>query len=348
MAEERIIVTTSKFNSIMTFAGVILVAGLIVVGYFAWKSLTDENQRLRSEIVEFKKLTDTLVRSSNKWATKEDLKNQLKNLLSKEDLKALENDMDDLGSRLSAVGRTVGTIQKKVAALEASDREGPENPNPVVCDDGKLVDVHGYTKKAQIKELKDSNTAPVAEVKFNAAKEKPWSYEVYKRNHRLVTIVGKKDSGQLTFHHKLEYSIPDKDPNKHYKIDLLSSDYMQVPLKNKMFWFNPILDLNFFAGGNIYGFAQGPGRPGSLVSLGVDVGLSLSSYGETKADSWFRLFRFGAGYNAERQAAHFSFAPFAFNLGKPLPLLTNLYLTPQLGIDTAGGLTINVGIGPQF
>jgi hypothetical protein len=344
MTEERIVITTSKFSSIMTLIGVVLVAGLIIVGYFAWKSLSDENQKLRSEIVEFKQLTDTLVRSSNKWATKDDLKEQLKNLLGKEDLKALENDMSSLDSRLSAVGRTVGTIKRKVASIESSDRVGPENPNPVICEDGKLVDIHGYTKKAQIKEIKDSNEAPLAEVEFNAAKKKPWSYEIYKRNYRLVTVVGRKESGQLTFHHKLEYSIL----GKHYKVNLLSSDYMQVSLKSKMFWLNPKLDLNFFVGGNVHGFAQGPGRPESLVSLGVDVGLSLSSYGETEVDSWFRLFRFSVGYNAERQAAHFSFAPFAFNIGKPLPLLTNLYLTPQLGIDTAGGLTVNLGVGPQF
>ncbi len=347
MAEERIIVTTSKTNSIMTFVGVVLVAGLIIFGYFAWKSLSNENERLRNEVIGFKQLTSTLIRSSNKWVTKDDLKQQLKSLLSKEDLRALKTDMNGLDSRMSAVGRTIGSINRKISKFKSSDKEGPENPDTVVCDNGKLVDVHNYTKKPQIKELNDLNKAPVAEVEFNAAKKKPWSYKIYKRNYRLVTVVGKKNSGQLTFHHKLEYFVPDKD-SKYYKVELLSSDYMQVPLTNKMFWLNPRLDFNLFVGGNVYGFTQGPGRPNNLFSLGADIGLSLSSYGETTVDSWFRLFRFGVGYNAERQAAHFSFAPFALNIGKPLPLLTNLYLTPQLGIDTAGGLTINVGTGLQF
>jgi hypothetical protein len=345
---ESIIITGSKFNSIVTFIGVILIAGLIVVGYFGWKSLSDENTKLRNEVVSFKQLTSTLVRSSNKWATEDDLKQQLKNLLDKEDLYAFHKDMETLDSRLSAVGRTIGSINYKVATLEPSDKEGVENPKPIVCDNGKLVDIHSYTKKSQMKELKDSNKASIAEVEFNAAKEKPWSYKIYKRNYRMVTVVGKKDSGQLTFHHKLEYFIPDKDPKKYYKVELLSSDYMQIPLRSRMFWLNPRLDFNIFAGGRVYGFAQGPGRSDNLVSLGADVGLSLSSYGETKVDSLFRLFRFGIGYNAERQAAHFSFAPFALNIGKPLPLLTNLYIAPQVGIDTAGGLTINVGTGLQF
>jgi hypothetical protein len=348
MTAEKIIVTPSKFNSIATVVGVVLVMGLLVVGYFAWKKLTEENAHLRSEVVEFKKLTKTLVRSSNKWVTRDNFKAQMRDLLTKEDFKALENDMDNLDSRLTAVGRTVGSIKRKVSELESSDREGPENSKVVKCDDGKLVDVHEYTKKPQIKELKDSNMAPVAEVEFDASKKKPWKYDVYRRDHKLVTIVGKKESGQLTFHHKLEYSVPGKDPKKIYRINLLSSDYIQMSLKNRMFWFNPILDLNFFAGGRVYGFADGPGHPESIVSLGVDLGLSLSSYGETRINSWFRLFRIGAGYNIERRAAHFSFAPFAFNIGEPLPLLTNLYLTPQISVDTAGGFSVNLGIGPQF
>lgn len=348
MSTERIIVTPSRFNSITTMVGVLLILGLIVVGYFGWKKLTSENARLQSQITEFKQLTETLVRSSNKWVTKSDLESQTKDLLTKEDFKALENDLDDLDARLTAVGRTIGSVKRKVASLEKSDSEGPENPKVVKCDDGRLIDVHGYTKRPQIKELKDSKEAPVADVKFDASKGKPWSYDVHRRDHKLVTVVGKRESGQLTFHHKLEYSIPSKDSKKWYSIDLMSSDYMQVPLKSKMFWFNPILDLNFFAGGKVYEFVNGPGNPGNIISIGVDIGLSLSSYGETRADSWFRLFRIGAGYNAERRAAHFSFAPFAFNLGKPLPLFTNLYLTPQLGLDTGGGMTVNLGIGPQF
>lgn len=255
--------------------------------------------------------------------------------------------MKYLDSRLHVVGRTVGTIHNKVAKLQASDKEGDEN-KVVQCNDGRIVDIYGYTKKTQIKNIKDINEAPIAEVKFNAAKEKPWSYEVYKRDHRLATIIGKKDSGQLTFHHKLEYSIPDINPEKFYNIELISSEYLQMPLKKRFFWLNPKLDINAFMGGRVHQFAYGPGNPNEIVSLGLDVGISLSSYGETKINSLFRMFRFGIGYNASRQGGHLSFAPIAFNVGHPLPLLTNLYFTPQVGIDTGGGITINLGIGNQF
>jgi hypothetical protein len=159
--------------------------------------------------------------------------------------------------------------------------------------------------------------------------------------------VGKKDDGQLSFHHKLTYSLPDKEKDKKYAIELLSSDFIQTPLNNTMYWFNPILDIGAFAGGNVLSFANWSDNP-NVVSFGMDLGLTLSSYGETKSDSWFRLFRLGVGYDAQRKAGHFSFAPITFNIGKPLPLITNLYISPSLAIDTAGGLIIALGLGVQL
>lgn len=350
MSEQHIVVSSSsKLTSILSFALVALLIGAVVVGYFAYKSLMGENAKLANEVVQFKKLTESLVRSSTQWATKNDLNTELKDLMTKEDLDILRDDLKKLDSRLTAVGRTVGEVKRKVAQLEASDREGVETPPTEVCKEtGKPIDVHSYTKKIQIKELKDSNDAPVANAEFDASKDKPWNYEVYGKEYKLTTVVGEKDSGQLTFHHQLKYSIPSKDPIKLYPVSIISSDYMQVPASSKWFWLNPRIDANFVGGGLVYKIADGPGRSDSVLSMGVDVGISLSSYGPTKVDSWFRMFRFGLGYNIERQAGSLSFAPFAFNVGKPLPLLTNLYLTPQIAIDTAGGLTVNLGIGPQF
>ena len=351
MSESNVVVVKNgKLLPILVCALAVLIATLIIAGYYAFKALRDENVKLRDEVVEFKKLTDSLVRSSTKWATKEDLDAQLKDLMTKEDLASLRSDLSKLGSELTAVGRTVGSLGRKVASLEKSDREGFASTQPVdrCAADGRPIDMYGYTQKPQFKILSDAKLAPLAEVQFDASKDKPWGYEVFKRDYQVVTAVGKKDDGQMTFHHALSYTVPDKDKDKRYSIDVLSSDFLQTPPKSKMFWLNPIVDVNAFAGGRVLGFADGRGRPDDLLAFGADVGLSLSSYGETKVDSWFRFFRFGAGYDAERQAGHFSFAPVAFNVGKPLPLITNLYITPQVAIDTAGGLSVNIGIGPQF
>lgn len=326
----------------------VFIAGIIVVSYFGYKSIIDHNLILKNEISKFKKLTEDLSRSSSEWVKREDIEKELKTLMNKEDLEKVKEDLKKLDADLNAIGKTIGVVKGKVSRLEKSDREEGEKPPVEICKEtGKAIDIHGYTKKVQVKKIEDINSAPIASVKFDASNKTPWNYEVFGKEYKLLTIIGKKESGQLTFHHQLQYSVPSVS-NKLYPINILSSQYKQVPESNKWFWLNPKLDINFFIGGMFYKIGDLYGRPDSILSMGIDLGLSLSSYGYNKVDSWFRLFRFGLGYNIERQGGTLSFAPISFNIGKPLPLLTNLYFSPQISIDTTSGLTLNAGIGPQF
>lgn len=343
MSDNPVVVMTGsgKGKTILAVAAfVVVLAAIAGCGYFL-KGLLDENRRLHSEIVQFKALTETLVRSSTEWATKADVDKRVKELLSKDDLKAVKDDLKALGASLTAVGRTMGSIRRKVSALEKSDREGPRNQEVVQCADGRLIDVHGYTKAPQIKRLEDANKAPVAKVEFNAAESKPWKYTVFERSHRLTTVIGRKDSGQLTFHHVLKYSVPGES-DKTFPVKLTASEYLQIPRSRQMFWWTPALDVGVFAGGRAYGIG---GDAGEAFSFGVDLGFSFSSYGRTKADSLLRLFRLGGGYDAQKGAAHFSFSPVQVNIGDPLPLLTNLWLWPYVGLDTAGGLNVGGSVG---
>lgn len=336
-----VIVGGSRVKTALAVMGFVVVLLLLAAGGYFLKNLFDENERLRTEVTQFKALTETLVRSSTQWATKKDVEARMAELLTKDDLKAVKDDLDRLGASLTAVGRTVGTINRKVSALEKSDREGPPNPMVEKCDDGRLIDVHGYTKAPQIKELMDGNKAPVAKAEFNAAKPKPWKYEVYEREYHLATVVGRKESGQLTFHHTLEYGVPGK-VKQTFPVKLKTSEYLQIPNSRRMFWWTPALDVGVFVGGRVHGLSD---DAGGRFSFGADLGFSFSSYGRTKVDSLFRFFRLGAGYDAQRTAAHFSFAPAQVNIADPLPVLTNLWLWPYVGLDTAGGINIGAGLG---
>lgn len=337
----------SKVRTIIMVV-VAVVAILIILGIGIYlKKLFDENAKLRTEVTEFKQLTDTLVRASTKWATKADLDDKLKDMLTKEDRAALQKDLDELRASLVAVGKTVGSLGRKVSDLERSTREGPQNPDVEKCADGRLIDKYGYTKAPQIKDMTDVNKAPLAEVSFDASKDKPWKYNVYERKFHLTTAVGKQDSGQMAFYHTLDYEVPEKSDQK-YRIKLTSSEYLQVPQYRKMYWWNPLLDIGAFVGANIHSFALGPGRPDGVFSFGAELGISFSSYGYTKADNLWRFFRLGLGYDAERRSGHLSFAPVTFNVGDPLPLLTNLWVYPYVGIDSGGGVLLGGGIGFQL
>lgn len=343
MEDRIIVVPRSRLPVIGFVVGLAIVIGIGVVGYLAYQRLMSENIKLRSEITEFKQLTETLARSSTKWTTKDDLKDSLKHLLTAEDLKELQKDIRRQSARISAVGRTVGQINGRIAKLEESDQQGEVNENVAKCDDGRLIDTHRYTERTQTKRVKDSNEASVADVTFNAAKKKPWDYKLFGKNYNLTTVVSKKESGQLNFHHTLKYQT-EADGNKEYPIKLASSEFQQVQLGNKMYWLNPQLDLGVYAGIKALDVPVF-GNNKTLGSVGVDLGLSLSSYGENKVDSWWRFLRIGAGYNANRRAFQASLSPALFNLGKVLPLINNLYIGPSVGLDTGGGMTINLGLG---
>jgi hypothetical protein len=324
----------------ITVGAVCAILILISVGFFL-KRLVDRSDHLKSEVVQFKQLTESLVRSSNKWATKGDLGRYMRFVLTTAEFDILRNDMRELGASVMSVGRTVGSLGRKISGFEKSDKKGPLNDSTEIikCEDGRIVDTYGYTRAPQIKELTDISDAPLARAQFNAARGKPWNYEVYKRDYHLSTVIGKKDDGQLVLYHSMKYMVPGKS-NKKYPIELKTSEYLQAPESDKMFWWNPRLDFGAFAGGGVYG--------SHIFSFGVEFGFSFSSYGATKVDSLWRFFRISAGYDAHNSAGHFSLSPIAFNFGRPLPLLTNLWAIPYFSSNTSGTLSVGLGIGLQL
>jgi hypothetical protein len=90
-------------------------------------------------------------------------------------------------------------------------------------------------------------------------------------------------------------------------------------MKRHWSWWNPKLDL--VAGGAVTLKPQG--------AFTADIGISLSSFGVTKNDVTLRFFRFGVGYMAEN--AIVSFSPVQYNIGEPLPLVSNIWIVPSVG-----------------
>ncbi len=97
----------------------------------------------------------------------------------------------------------------------------------------------------------------------------------------------------------------------------------------KFFWFAPHLDLGIVGGFD--------GQP----VLGGSVGVSLSGYGYTKNDLSFRFARVGMTL-AENPGLELS--PVLFNLGGPIPLVSNIWIGPAATFNGkwGGALLLNV------
>jgi hypothetical protein len=329
-----------KPKVVYIFMGIVIL-GLVITNILFYF----QNDDLIGKMISFKQITETLVRSQTEIVSKKDLDKALKKYLTNKDITILKEDLRKMNATLGSVGITIGKLERKVKYNQRSDKQGKPKEPVVICkEDGRPIDVHGYTKTSQIKKIRDKNNADLADITFDASSKTPWSYEVFLRKFYLSTIVGKKKDGSDIYYHSLKYKVPNKHKEKLFNIPITSSSYKQRINDRQMFWWNPTIDLSVSFGGIIYSTVF----PEDLLSVGVDLGFSTSSYGRTKADSLWKFFRFGIGYDAVQKSAFLSIAPISYNLGDPLPLLTNLYLTPKIHIDYKGNIALGLGIGVQF
>lgn len=126
----------------------------------------------------------------------------------------------------------------------------------------------------------------------------------------------------------------DERGNKIGKFELASFEVIvQDQRKSKLHWFNPKIDVGLFAaftGDCLYG--------GNL-------GVSLSSYGLTRNDLTWRFARFGVAVHNKGIA--FDFSPVLWNIGGPLPIVQNLWVSPGLIFDVNTrkfGITGSLGV----
>lgn len=108
-------------------------------------------------------------------------------------------------------------------------------------------------------------------------------------------------------------------------------------LESHMMWWNPKIDLGLGLGFN------------SILKFSwmADIGISISAYGSTPDDISWRFFRIGTGITGN--GFSLTLSPIQFNLGKYLPLISNMWLTPTGGLEFPGPIGIfTLGISVVF
>jgi hypothetical protein len=295
----------------------------------------DLSAQVQQSHVAYKQISETLARAENQMVTKSEL-----NAFAKAtgiDLKAVKKDLKSLGADLSAVGETVASIKGKTIADGESDETIPHDPGeqPKDC---KLCDTHGYTAAIQAKDVKVGEM-PHARVEFDASEAKPWTIKSDDIDVKVTTVLGEGDEDDVTvFYHTvsmLNKSRPEL-ADKEFKLKITSSKFVQTLDNNKEFyWWAPHLDLSL---DNSFVFDAGD----DFYRFGGSIGFSTMAYGRTINDNDWRFLRLGLGINS-KENPYATFEPVRYNLGKFIPIISDLWFGAGVLYDGNWGLSLSIG-----
>ena len=328
-----------KTRTVLITGGVSLAVVLIAFGFLFYQieqgskkyDLLQEQYKISQ-----KNITDSLQRADTKRAeSTRDLK-----VFSDQiglDLSDVDRDLRKIGSEIQAVSTTEVRTTKIIHINSGSDSSTPSNVEVPECpNDGRPIDVHGYTKRVESKRLKNSAGLTVADVSFEAANKAAWNTSVYGINYRINSVIGRTKSGQVTLHTELLATNPEVEPEKAYRIDGVDSRVLQAPAPSPEFSFwDPAVYL--------LGNAAVGVSPEISFSLSIGFGFSIFSYG----DNW-RFLGITAGFDAYQQEFRASLIPVFFNIGGPLPFFDDLFLYLDVGVSHEADISIGFGISTRL
>lgn len=147
---------------------------------------------------------------------------------------------------------------------------------------------------------------------------------------QLRIVETTNDSGvPVAYAQITEYDDKGKEVSN-WRIDEFTTSVIK-PTGKQFYWWAPHLELGGAAGADFKGSGRG------LFYLGF----SPFAYGLTRNDNTFRLLQIGVGYDGSLPILFVS--PAGYNLGEPLPLITDLWIWPSFGISDVYMVLINIG-----
>lgn len=321
---------TSKLGLGASIGAVVLVIiGALLFIIKEQRDLITKQQAMQESMIEMKQLQDNWVRSSSQFVSKDDLNAFLKDNSSS--LDALKKDIDALGA--SITGGSV--ITSNTPGYNGSDLPSTTTKPGTNTSPGTNTDPYGYQKNTQVLALNepfaDGVSVPWGEVGFSAWKEKPWNLNIKPRKYSVLTVVSTTEDGQHLVHNQFSIEVD----GKRQTIPVQSSEFKEVYPESK-FSFNPHLML----GADMGVYTNPPLRGEVEPSLQV----SLFSYGQTKVNPTWTFLDVGVGYASQAQRPNAIITPFTYNVGKHIPLMSNLHVGPSVSVDTSGNIGVMGGV----
>jgi hypothetical protein len=181
---------------------------------------------------------------------------------------------------------------------------------------------------------------PHARVEFDASKDKPWTIRSDDIDVKVTTVLGEEDKDKsLVFYHTislLNKSRPEL-AGKEFKLKITSSKFAQTADSPKQFyWWAPHLDLTLDNG-----FILGVGDK-DFYRFGGSLGLSVMGYGRSKNDLEWKFIHLGVGLNS-KEHPYLTFDPVRYNIGKFIPLISDLWIGAGVIYDGGWGVGISIG-----
>lgn len=318
----------------------ILFACVTALLIYRQSEILQRQKAIETEFVKQKELVDGITRSSNEYATKKDIEKFIKD--NGLNLKAIQDDMALLHAEIKAVNVIKITSTGKQGDNLPTDHTGPVNPNPQIptvdCN-GKIIpcpnaDQYGYLKNRQDFKLTESFgniQVPIGEVGFSAWKANPWNYDIKSRTYNVSSVVGTDENQRQYFYNKFSVTVD----NKTYDIKIDSATTKQEYPMAKFYWWNPRIFLGLDAGLNLSNI-NGEFTP--------DINIGIMSYGKFKNQPDFSFLQLGIGFGVVSNKPQVIIMPAAYNIGKHIPLMNNMYLGPAMHFGINGDISLMGGV----
>jgi hypothetical protein len=317
---------------------IITIFGLL--GFIIFNQIETNKRQvaIESQIVKQKELLDGIVRSQNEFTSKKDLEEFIKD--NNINLKAIKEDLSKLKGDVYAINiAIIGSLGQKGTNIPTSNT-GPKNPDPIPkpkCPDGTVcpnIDPFGYLAQQQNLDLDEdfgTTKVPIGSVGFSAWKDKPWSIDIKPREYNIATVVGKDENQRSYFYNKVTVNVDGKPHDLPIKSATTKEEY---PEDKWNFW-NPRLFVGVDGG---VGVNPVEGKFTPSVNLGI------MSYGKYSNQPDFSVLEVGAGFDAISKKPQLILTPAAYNVGKHIPLMNNMYVGPSVQVGTDANVSVMLGV----
>ena len=317
------------------------IGGVAIVGALAFiiynqHQISTQQAAIQSQVVAQQQLANNITRSMAEWTTKADLQKFAD--ANSVNLQTIQDNLSKLGATVDAIN--VITSKSTAQVLTNQNSTGTiKNPNPttpvtVTCDGKQITcpnaDPYGYQANEQVYTLNEkfgNSLIPFGSVTFDASQAAPWSENIPARTYKNTTTLGIDENQRIYPYNTLSVNVNGKD----YPLPVTTAQFQQIYPAPKFTFWNPRLYLGIDGGVDLTGVTG---------SAGPSINLQIMSYGKFKNQPDFSILQIGAGYDMVNKRPNFLLTPAAYNIGSHIPLMSNLYLGPTIGLDTAGHFEI--------